>query len=341
MMPMLRADLHVHTCHSTMSGNLRFLGSRDCYSKPADVYRVAKARGMDLVAFTDHDSIGGALELLDARPALTDVIVGEEVSCLLPDGDLVVHLGVYGMTESLHRDLQPLRRNVFDVIARLREAGVCFALNHLLHFYRGQIPIERYLRLLDEVPALEVRNGTMLAAHNALVEQIARGSWFRVSGSSFSVPGSGSRSRPGSGFAFGMVAGSDAHTLRRIGRTWTTAPGRTREEFLASVRDGRGLPGGKHGTTATVAGDAYGVVLRYVASLVGVGPRDLHPSKRAACLAFAIVSAPFQFIPLLMAARSKAGERAAVEQLTKYLLERESSVHEEREPFRRASASGV
>ena len=294
---MLRADLHVHTCHSNVSGNMRFLGSRDCYSKPADVYRTAKARGMDLVAFTDHDSIGGALELLDARPDLRDVIVGEEVSCLLPDGDVVVHLAVYGMTEALHRDLQPLRRNVFDVIARLREADVCFALNHLLHFYRGQIPIERYLRLLDEVPALEVRNGTMLSAHNALVEQIARGSGFRVQSS---------------GFSFAMVAGSDAHTLRRIGRTWTTAPGRTREEFLANVRNGHGLPGGQHGTTTTVAGDAYGVVLRYIASLVGFGPRDLDPGKRAACLAFAVVSAPFQFMPLLMAARSKAGEARAV-----------------------------
>ena len=51
-----------------VSGNLPFLGSRDCYSSPADVYRVAKARGMDLVAITDHDSIDGALELLDRVP---------------------------------------------------------------------------------------------------------------------------------------------------------------------------------------------------------------------------------------------------------------------------------
>jgi hypothetical protein len=160
-----------------------------------------------------------------------------------------------------------------------------------LHFYRGQIPLERYLRLLDAVPALEVRNGTMLAAHNLLVEQIARSS----------------------GPQFAMVAGSDAHTLRRIGRTWTTAPGRTRDDFLLSLRQGLGLPGGVHGTTGTVAGDAYGVVARYVASLVGVGPRDLSMRKRAACLAFAAVSLPFQFIPWVMAARSKAGERRAID----------------------------
>ncbi len=291
MMPMLRADMHVHSCHSRVSGTMRFLGSRDCYSRPADVYRVAKARGMDLVVFTDHDSIDGALELLNERPDLRDVIIGEEVSCRLPDGDIEVHLAVYGMTEALHRDLQPLRRDVHDVIARLRDADVLFALNHLLHFYRGQIPAERYLRLLDEVPALEARNGTMLAAHNQLVEQIAR------------IP-----ERP-----FAMIAGSDAHTLRRIGTTWTTAPGRTRDEFLQNVRQSLGRPGGVHGTTATIAGDAYGVVGRYVAALAGFGPRDLGGAKRAGCLAFAAVSLPFQFVPALMAFRSKLGEHRAIQ----------------------------
>jgi predicted metal-dependent phosphoesterase TrpH len=301
MMPMLRADLHVHSCHSTVSGTLPFLGSRDCYSKPADVYRVAKARGMDLVAFTDHDSIGGALELLNERPELADVIVGEEVSCRLPDGGLDVHLGVCGMTEALHRDVQRLRGNVFDVIARLREAGVFFSLNHLLHFYRGQIPLERYLRLLDEVPALEVRNGAMLAAHNALAERLA------------------GMSVNGATRTFAMVAGSDAHTLRRVGTTWTTAPGRSRDEFLASLRQGLGVPGGRDGTTATIAGEAYGVIAAYVAALAGFGPRDLTPVRRAACLAFAAVSLPFQFTPLLVAANSKAGERRAIAQLRTYL----------------------
>ena len=323
MIPTLRADLHVHSCHSKVSGTLSFLGSRDCYSKPADVYRVAKARGMDLVAFTDHDSIGGALELLNDRPDLEDVIVGEEVSCRLPDGGLDVHLGVYGMTEALHRDLQPLRGNVFDVIARLREAGVFFSLNHVLHFYRGQIPLERYLRLLDSVPALEVRNGAMLAAHNALAEQLAG---MGVSGATRT---------------FAMVAGSDAHTLRRVGTTWTTAPGRSLDEFLVSLRQGLGVPGGRDGTTATVAGEAYGVIAAYVAALAGFGPRDLPPLRRAACLAFAAVSLPFQFTPLLIAANGKAGERRAIAQLRTYLSDAAGVVPpaiSKREAFSRASS---
>ena len=247
---------------------------------------------MDLVCITDHDSIDGALELLDQRPGADDVIVGEEISCRLPEGDVEVHIAAYGMTEALHRDVQALRRNVFDVTARLREADVFFALNHLLHFYRGQLPLDAYLRLLDEVDALEVRNGTMLATHNLLSERIAR-DWAPAPG----------RSR------LAAIAGSDAHTLRRIGLTWTSAPGSTRAEFMDSLRRGLGEPGGVHGGVTAVAGDAYGVVARYVAALAGFGPRDLAPWRRAACLAFSAVSLPFQFAPLAIAAARKSAER--------------------------------
>jgi predicted metal-dependent phosphoesterase TrpH len=302
-MPMLRADLHVHTCHSRVSGTMPFLGSRDCYSPPADVYRVAKARGMDLVAFTDHDSIDGALELLNQHPDLGDVIVGEEVTCRFPDDEVVVHLAVYGMTESLHREIQPLRGNVFEAAALLRQAGAFFALNHLLHFYRGQIPLDRYLRVLDEVPALEVRNGTMLSGHNSLIERIARQAQTPASPTG----------------RFGIVAGSDAHTLRRVGTTWTEAPGPTRDDFIDSLRRGDASAGGVHGKASIIARDAYGVIAAYVSALAGFGPRDLPAWRRAACLAFTAVSLPFQFMPAVLAAKSKAGERRAVSMLSAHL----------------------
>jgi len=294
---MMRADLHVHTCHSRRAGTMQFLGSRDCYSNPIDVYHRARARGMDLVAITDHDSIEGALELVGRLPNPRDVIVGEEVSCW--HGAIEVHLGVYGMTESLHREIQPLRRDAFEVIARLREAGLFFSLNHLLHFYRGQAPLEDYLRLLAEVPALEARNGAMLPVHNLLIEQIA------------------SRWRVGDGASrMGTIGGSDAHTLRRVGRTWTQAPGRNREEFLESLTRGLGRPGGDHGGVLTVAGDTYGVIRSYMGSLAGLGPRDHAGLYRAACLAFAGLSLPFQFLPMAIAMAGKRRENRTVRHVT-------------------------
>jgi predicted metal-dependent phosphoesterase TrpH len=128
----MKADLHVHSWFSTENRDLAFLRSRDCYSPPDQIYRTARARGMDLVTLTDHDTFDGCLDFLATHPHAADFLPGEEVSCRFPDGDIEVHLGVYGMTEALHRELQPLRGNVFEVTACLREAGVVFALNHPL-----------------------------------------------------------------------------------------------------------------------------------------------------------------------------------------------------------------
>jgi predicted metal-dependent phosphoesterase TrpH len=296
--PHLRADLHVHSCHSTQSGNLAFLNTRDCYSDPLDIYRAAKSRGMDLVTITDHDSINGCLELLSRLPGADDVIMGEEVSCRFPgSSDIEVHLGVYGITEALHRDIQPLRNNVLDVVARLREAGVFFALNHLLHFYRGQLPLESYLRLLSEVPALEARNGTMVPAHNVLVERMVQ----HLRSSENDVGGWPA-----------MIGGSDAHTLRRIGWTWTEAPGSTREGFLNAISRGLGRVGGAHGGVLAVSGDAYGVIVSYYASLLGVARSDHQGLHRAQCLAFSCAALPVQFLPWVIVAARKWSENATV-----------------------------
>ena len=295
-MMMMRADLHVHTLHSIRSGNMRFLRSRDCYSRPIDVYRRARARGMDLVAVTDHDSIDGALELAASVEHPDTVIIGEEVSCWYRG--IQVHLGVYGMTEALHRDVQPVRGNASDVIACLRSAGVLFSLNHLLHFYRGQAPLADYLRLVEEVPALEARNGAMLPVHNLLIEAMV------------------SRRAAGGESRLSAIGGSDAHTLRRVGRTWTEAPGRNREEFLDSLARGLGRPGGDHGTASTVAGDAYGVIGSYMASLAGIGPRDHAGWHRAGCVAFSAVSLPFQFVPMALALAGKRAEADVVRTVT-------------------------
>jgi hypothetical protein len=305
----VKADLHVHSYHSGYNHDLPFLRSRDCYSLPEDVYRTAKARGMDLVTITDHDSIGGGLEFLDRHPDATDFIIGEEISCWMPDVPIEVHLGAYGMTERAHREIQPLRRNAFDVIAYLREARIFFALNHLFHFYRGQMPLAGYLALLDQVPALEVRNGAMLPAHNALIEQMLAA---RV------VTG-GTAGQERSGRRHAIVAGSDAHTLRRVGRTWTEAPGATREEFLANVAAGLGRAHGQQGGTLPLAADIYGVISDYWLSLIGLRRQELSVPRRAFGLGFSIVSAPFEFIPLLVATIAKSGESRRVARYAKML----------------------
>ena len=145
-------------------------------------------------------------------------------------------------------------------------------------------PLERYLKLADVAPAIETRNGAMLPAHNQLATTIA------------AVRGKA------------VVGGSDAHTLRRVGTTWTAAPGATREEFLANVAAGRGRVGGVHGSTLQLAGDIYGVVFQYWLSLVGLQRHAISVPRRILGGSFSLVTMPGEFVPLVVAARSKQRE---------------------------------
>lgn len=289
----MRADLHLHSYHSGYAGHLPFLRARDCYSEPADVYAVAKARGMDLVTITDHDSIGGCLEFLDRHPGAADFFISEEIECYFPDHALKVHIGAYGIDERIHREIQPLRRNVYEAAACLRSERVAYALNHPFFFYRGQMDLDRYLTAIANLfPAWEVRNGTMLEVHNQLVAQLGEvyAPFARMT----------------------HFGGSDSHTLHGVGTTYTEAPGTSVSEFLDSLRAGRASVGGCHGSAWREAREIYGVVVQYWATLLGAGRHDLSWSRRILGLAFSLVSMPFEFTPLLVALRDKLSEAGRV-----------------------------
>jgi hypothetical protein len=134
----------------------------------------------------------------------------------------------------------------------------------------------------------------MLAAHNALAEAIVS-QW------------SASSQAP-----LAAIGGSDSHTLAGIGTTFTEAPGTTRDEFLESLRAGRARAGGRHGTAWREAGEIYGVVGRYWASLLGAGRQELSWPRRTLGLAFSALSMPFEFSPLVVAAVHKRAEARRV-----------------------------
>jgi predicted metal-dependent phosphoesterase TrpH len=96
----LNADLH---CHSTVSDGLL---------APADVVRRAKGNGVELLALTDHDELGG---LTDARAAADEIglrfVDGVEISISWGD-DQTVHilgLGVGPGNTELQQGLHQVR----------------------------------------------------------------------------------------------------------------------------------------------------------------------------------------------------------------------------------------
>ena len=58
-----RADLHAHSCHSNRPDEwwLHRISTPESFTDPRDLYRARRARGMDFVTVTDHDTAAGAL----------------------------------------------------------------------------------------------------------------------------------------------------------------------------------------------------------------------------------------------------------------------------------------
>ena len=226
----MRCDLHVH---STASGMCNTPGlsrvCRESYNDPAEVYARLKRLGMSIVTMTDHDSID-AVEALRRHP---DFFLSEEVTVRMPSGT-EMHLGVYGITERDHAEIQRRRSDFIALLMYLTERKLFFSVNHVFSGLTGRREADDFSWFASYVPAFEVRNGQMWPEANASAERLAK--------------------------KLGKIgiAGSDSHTISGVGLTYTEVPGvRTVDEFLTGLRAGRGIVHGTHGSYAKLTADIY------------------------------------------------------------------------------------
>ena len=239
-----RADLHCHSRFSVFK-YFRRANTRDCYNAPEDVYRIAKERGMHFVTLTDHDSIDGALYLLNKHPDLTDFFIGEEVETYFPETGQRIHVGVWDLNEEQHREIQRLRRNIRELVPYMKQQRLLFGVNHLFQNYRMKNVAARYIaELLSMFDVFEVLNGAMASFHNKMVQQLM--TELQTHGRRIS-----------------MIGGSDAHTLKHVAKVHTVARGETTQEFLENVRRGDCFAWGSEMRFSELITDIYLLILAY------------------------------------------------------------------------------
>ncbi|MBT1183961.1 PHP domain-containing protein [Streptomyces sp. CJ_13] len=123
----MRIDLHAHSTAS------------DGTDSPAELVRNAAAAGLDVVALTDHDTVGGyaeAIEALHGIPAGLTLVTGAELSCRL-DG-IGLHMLAY-LFDPDEPELARERELVRDdrvpraraMVAKLRDLGVDITWEHV------------------------------------------------------------------------------------------------------------------------------------------------------------------------------------------------------------------
>lgn len=178
--------------------------SFDCLSEPGRILDAARARGIDRLVVTDHNEIRGALELREADPER--ILVGEEVKTR--EGfDLIGIL----LTELIPRGT-PAR----ETCERIRSQGGVVYVPHPFDVARSGAG-HHLAEIADLVDVVEV--------HNARC-------W---------IPTFDRRAAAWAALHGKLVgAGSDAHTVREIGRGLMEVPPfeRTRQGLLEALRHG-------------------------------------------------------------------------------------------------------
>ncbi len=277
--PLKKADMHLHTSFSKEhipGGRTRYYGwehlvnflvfifsirkklfnyksfkmpdlkNYELYShlpySPKHLFDNAVNAGMDFVPITDHNTIDGALWLMKKYPRLGKrVIIGEEVSAFLGKRDYEIHVGVFGINEKHHEEIQARREKASRLVRYLKKNDIVFALNHISAYNWSQIfpiskkQIKECIKMFD---IFEVRNGIMGASHNKVLEIIA------------------------TLYNKGMIAGTDTHCLR-AGRTYTAAYASSKEGFLQQVKNKESYVFGKHGSTKIMESEVMDKFLNY------------------------------------------------------------------------------
>jgi len=162
--------------------------------------------GIDCVAIADHGTIAGGLKLKEMAPF--KVIVAEEV--LTPIGEI---MGLF-LTEEV-----PSGISVEEAITRIRAQDGLVGLPHPFDYMRGiNQRCQSIESLVPDVDIIEVFNARSLpfGFSNRKAGRFAREHGLLCS------------------------AGSDAHTLREIGRAYVELPDfNGKEDFLAALAQGR------------------------------------------------------------------------------------------------------
>lgn len=245
-----RVDMHVHSTASEISklGVQRSLGLPECATPPEEVYSLAKRRGMDFVTITDHDTIDGALELLDR--GFEGVFLSEELTVWFRGEPQAVHVLCYGIAPDDHEWLQAHNGDVEACAEYLHEHQIACALAHPFYAVEAPLTPRHRRRLAQLFPIWEVRNGSRAKElnHPASIYIDTHG---------------------GTG-----IGGTDDHAGVDIGRTFTETPGAaTWQEFLAHMRAGRARARGAQGSAPKWAHAAIALAFRALGRPDLDGPR--------------------------------------------------------------------
>jgi len=230
--PIIRADLHVHSIHSERPSEwiLKTLGTRESYTQPEHIYRLARERGMDLVTITDHNTIDGVLELKERYGP--EVFTGVEATTYFPEDGCKIHLLIYGFSQAQFAEINRARASIYDLREYLRSENLAHSLAHATYALNGKLAFEHLEKLILLFDVFEGVNGFGSARQNGIWRQALAA----LTPEHLERLYDKHRLEPfgPEPWRKGVTGGSDDHSGMFIGTTWTAAP--LGKDFLEALR---------------------------------------------------------------------------------------------------------
>jgi hypothetical protein len=251
-----KADLHVHSKHSNRPSEwiLRQLKAPESYTEPLEVYRLCRERGMDFVTISDHDSVDGALEIAH----LPGTFLSCEVTVEFPEDGCEIHCLAIGITEQQHREIQRLRRDVYELRDYFSERGILHSVAHPLYRVNDRLTLDHVEKLLLLFNRFEGLNGIHERRANDLVPAILGG----LTPAVIESLAARHRLKPlgSTPWVKTLTGGSDDHGGFYAATTYTRTPAAaTVEEYLDHLRGGRHEPGGETGSSLRLVRSLYSI----------------------------------------------------------------------------------
>ncbi len=264
---MARADLHLHTRHSSRATDwlLRKVDFPASCSEPKEIYRMLRDKGFDFVTFTDHDTIEGCLEIAGQPGAF----ISEEVTAFFPEDDVKVHLLVWDINEAQHAEIQGIRRDIYELARYLKAEDIAHAVAHPFWPVDERLSVEHWERLILLFRHFETVNGL----RDPLLGHTAEFALSRLTPSDIERFAARRKLEPlwAESWKKSFTGGSDDKGGIYLGRAWTEAEGGTAQEFLAALREGKCRPGGEGGGPLVMAHSLYSVIFEFAGARLAKG----------------------------------------------------------------------
>ncbi|MDN3513670.1 MAG: glycosyltransferase [Candidatus Brocadia sp.] len=274
MNSLYRADLHVHSNFSDKPSfwAIRKLNCPESYTSPEFIYNTAKKMGMDYVTITDHDTINGVLEIAH----LPGVFISAEVNTYFPENGCKIHVIALDISEDIFKEIMGLRKNVYELVAYLRKAGMVHFIAHPLFDLNGRLSVATIEKMLLLFNVFEVKNGIRAERFNKLIKDIISS----LTKEKLDALSDKHNITPygGTPWKKAVVGGSDDHSGFFIARSYTASPeGRTLKDFISSVRECKTWAAGKDGDPLTLAHNIYGIGYRFYRERIDSGKNNSMP----------------------------------------------------------------